>query len=215
MPDEHGTPAATLNRLSIYLRCLRELQAEGEETVSSQGFAERFHLSSAQIRKDLAHFGDFGTRGVGYEIASLADRLHVLLGLDRKRRILIVGMGNLGSALARYVGFNDDSFEVVAAFDSDPAKIGRTLSGVEVYDTSDLREEAVRVRAEIAVLAVPAAAATVCYEKLVDCGVRAVLNFAPAPLPAIEGIHVRNVDLRIHLEELSFLLGRSNLEEAD
>jgi redox-sensing transcriptional repressor len=124
-------------------------------------------------------------------------------------------MGNLGSALASYVGFNDDSFEVVAAFDSDPQKIGRNVSGVVVQDTANLPEQALRAQAEIAVLAVPAVAAAVCYEALAECGVRAVLNFAPSPLPSIPGIHLRNVDLRIHLEELSFLLGPANHEEAD
>ena len=168
--------------------------------------AQRYHLSATQIRKDLAQFGEFGIRGKGYEIAPLADRLHHLLGLDRKRRLVIVGMGQLGTALAGYIHFNDDSFEVVAGFDSDPAKIGRSLRGVPVFAIADLRRTIEETGAEIAVLTVPAAAAVECYDALSAAGVRAVLNFAPASLPERDHVRLKNVDLRTYLEEASFLL---------
>lgn len=204
--ESSSTSSATLNRLSVYLRCLQELQRAGTLTISSQALADRFHLSSAQIRKDLAQFGEFGIRGKGYEIGPLADRLHHLLGLDRKRRLVIVGMGQLGTALAGYIHFNDDSFEVVAGFDSDPAKIGRSLRGVPVYAIADLRRTIEETGAEIAVLTVPAAAAVECYDALAAAGVRAVLNFAPATLPERDQVRLKNVDLRTYLEEASFLL---------
>jgi redox-sensing transcriptional repressor len=202
----NSTSTATLNRLSVYLRCLQELQRSGELTISSRALADRFHLSSAQIRKDLAQFGEFGIRGVGYEIGPLAERLHHLLGLDRKRRLVIVGMGQLGTALAGYIHFNDDSFEVVAGFDSDAAKIGRSLRGVPVFAIADLRVVIDRTGAEIAVLTVPAAAAVECYDALAAAGVRAVLNFAPVSLPERDLVRLKNVDLRTYLEEASFLL---------
>ena len=203
------TSTATLNRLSIYLRCLQELKRVGMETISSQSLADRFHLSSAQIRKDLAQFGEFGIRGKGYEIGPLADRLHHLLGLDRKRRLVIVGMGQLGTALAGYIHFNDDSFEVVAGFDSDPAKVGKTLRGVPVFAISDMRRTVEETSAEIAVLTVPAAAAIECYDALAAAGVRAILNFAPVLLPERNKVRLKNVDLRTYLEEASFLLSPS------
>jgi len=143
---------------------------------------------------------------VGYEIGPLADRLHRLLGLDRKRRLVIVGMGHFGTALAGYIHFNDDSFEVVAGFDSDPAKIGRTLRGVPVHAIAELRSVIQETGAEIAVLTVPAAAAIECYEALGAAGVRAVLNFAPVSLPERDSMRLKNVDLRTYLEEASFLL---------
>jgi redox-sensing transcriptional repressor len=200
------TSTATLNRLSVYLRCLQELERAGATTISSQALADRFHLSSAQIRKDLAQFGEFGIRGRGYEIAPLAERIHHLLGLDKKRRLVIVGMGQLGTALAGYIHFNDDSFEVVAGVDNDPEKIGRKRRGVPVFGFAELERVIRDTGAEIAVLTVPASAAVECYRALAAAGVRAVLNFAPVTLPERDGIRLKNVDLRTYLEEASFLL---------
>src|SRR6185436_5303215 len=143
----------TLNRLSFYLRCLRQLQESGVKRVSSQELAQRYHLSATQIRKDLAQFGEFGIRGVGYDVDALAVHLNSVLGLDREHRLLIVGMGNLGSALARYLGFNHGAFRVVAAIDNDPAKIGKTISGFEVRSPDDLADIVQETGAEIGVLA--------------------------------------------------------------
>ncbi len=196
----------TLNRLSVYLRCLRTLQAEDKKTISSGALAERFHLSSSQIRKDLAHFGEFGVRGVGYRIDDLAKRLHGLLGLDVRHRLVIVGMGNLGSALAGYFGFNDVSFEVVAGVDDDPRRVGLEIAGVIVQAASALAGVVEETGADIGVIAVPAEAAQKALEALVAAGVTSILNFAPRPLRAEGTVQLRNVDMRIHLEELAFHL---------
>jgi redox-sensing transcriptional repressor len=196
----------TLNRLSLYLRCLRHLLEQGATRVSSQQMAERYRLSAAQIRKDLAHFGEFGIRGVGYDVRRLADRLNSLLGLDRRHSLVIVGMGNLGSALARYLGFNYGPFEVVAGFDNDPQTVGRKLGHLTVHPSRDLRRIVREQRAEIGVLTVPAEAAQENYEALIEAGVQAVLNFAPLRLEPHPKVRLKNVDLRINLEELAFFL---------
>jgi redox-sensing transcriptional repressor len=205
MTDPAVSPL-TLNRLSVYLRCLRHLQEEGVKRVSSQQLAHRYLLSATQIRKDLAQFGDFGIRGVGYDVDRLAARLQDLLGLDRDHRLVIVGMGNLGSALARYLGFNSGAFRVVAGVDHDPAKVGRDHGGFTVRHTRDLPAVVRETRAEIGVLAVPADGAQQSYEALVEAGVKAVLNFAPVRIKRRRGVSLKNVDLRIQLEELAYLL---------
>jgi len=197
----------TLNRLSVYLRCLRRLQTEGVQRISSQEMARRFHLSSTQIRKDLAQFGEFGIRGVGYDVDALADSLHGLLGLDREHRLVVVGMGNLGSSLARYLGFNSGSFHVVAGVDKDPEKVGREIGGFVVRHSDKLEQVVRETRANIGVLAVPAESAQENYEALAEAGVEAVLNFAPARVTRDPRVPLKNVDLRIQLEELAFMLG--------
>jgi redox-sensing transcriptional repressor len=196
----------TLNRLSFYLRCLRHLQEQGIRRISSQELARRYHLSATQIRKDLAQFGEFGIRGVGYEVDVLADHLNSLLGLDRRHAMVIVGMGNLGSALARYLGFNYGAFQVVAGVDKDPQVIGRTIGGFTVRPAADLAQVVADTGAEIGVLAVPAEAAQENYDALADAGVRGVLNFAPVRVKRRPGVFLKNVDLRINLEELAFFL---------
>jgi redox-sensing transcriptional repressor len=196
----------TLNRLSFYLRCLRHLQELGVSRVSSQEMAQRYHLSATQIRKDLAQFGEFGIRGVGYDVDALADHLNSLLGLDRQHALVIVGMGNLGSALAQYLGFNYGAFKVVAGVDNDPRKIGRRMANLTVRSSADLKQVVRDSGAEIGVLAVPAEAAQENYEALADAGVKGVLNFAPVRVKRREDVPLKNVDLRINLEELAFFL---------
>ncbi|HXO20347.1 MAG TPA: redox-sensing transcriptional repressor Rex [Thermoanaerobaculia bacterium] len=199
----------TLNRLSFYLRCLRHLEELGIGRVSSQELARRYHLSATQIRKDLAQFGEFGIRGVGYEVDVLAEHLNSLLGLDRRHALVIVGMGNLGCALARYLGFNYGAFEVVAGVDNDPLVVGREIGGFVVRHTGDLARVVRESAAEIGVLAVPAEAAQENYDALADAGVRGVLNFAPVRVKRRPGVTLKNVDLRINLEELAFFLRTS------
>ncbi|HSC21835.1 MAG TPA: redox-sensing transcriptional repressor Rex [Solirubrobacterales bacterium] len=196
----------TLNRLSFYLRCLRHLQEQDIRRISSQELARRYHLSATQIRKDLAQFGEFGIRGVGYEVDVLADHLNSLLGLDRRHAMVIVGMGNLGSALAQYLGFNYGSFRVVAGVDNDPRKIGRKVANLTVRPSADLKEVVRESGAEIGVLAVPAEAAQENYDALADAGIKGVLNFAPVRVKRRPGVPLKNVDLRINLEELAFFL---------
>ena len=200
----------TLNRLSIYLRCLRALQHDGVANVSSKELAAKFHLSSAaQIRKDLTCFGDFGVRGVGYNVDSLVDKLTEVLGLDQKHHLCIVGMGNLGSAFARHVGNGGGPFSLMAGFDSDPDKIGSEIAGVVVEPVEAIAETVPRHGIKIGILTVPPSVAQENYDRLIGAGIRSVLNFAPARLYGHENAHTRNVDLRIYLEELVYYLSAS------
>lgn len=208
MKSEAVSPL-TLNRLSLYLRCLQQLHGEGVERVSSKELAERYQLSASQIRKDLAQFGEFGIRGVGYEIEHLRDRLRALLGLDRLQGLVILGVGSVGTALARFAGFNQDGYRVVGLVDADPAKVGRRLGELRVEPPARLTALVRETGATIGVLAVPASAAQAGYDALVGAGVGAVLNFAPTQIRTRRGVPVKTVDLRVDLEELGFFLARA------
>ncbi len=200
----------TARRLSIYLRGLQALEADRVRTISSHDFAKRFHLSSAQIRKDLATFGEFGIRGVGYDVSSLKNHLISLLGIDEDKNVVLCGAGHLGQALAAYGGFNSGGFRVIALFDVDPAKIGTKLkTGMPILGAPELADFARKHGIDIGVIAVPADAAQATAEALVAAKVRAILNFAPVQVKAPDEIFVKNVDLKIHLETLSFYLRNS------
>lgn len=206
----------TTNRLSVYLRCLNTLAAAGIKTISSQALADQFNLNSAQIRKDLAYFGEFGVRGVGYFIEELRRHITEILGLDTAHRVGIVGAGNLGTALANYNGFRQSNFEVVALFDNDKEKIGRRIGDAEIMVHDVKRVERI-VREEgidVAVIAVPARAAQMVLNQLMAAGIKAVLNFAPATLRARLGIKLKTVDLTISLESLSYFLARPQAASA-
>jgi redox-sensing transcriptional repressor len=214
MPRSHQRlpkiPETTIRRPSIYTRCLLQLEEDGIKTISSQDLAERFNLNSAQVRKDLAYFGEFGVRGIGYYVAGLKAELQRILGLDREWPVALVGLGNLGSALFHYKGFSRQGFRIAVVFDDDPAKAGRDIDGVPIVSTRDLERE-VRGRAiQIAVLAVPAEAAQTVTDQLVTAGIKAVLNFAPARLRVPKDARLKNVDLSIELETLSFYLAQGN-----
>ena len=197
----------TTGRLSVYLRCLTYLESINQQTVSSAELAERFHLNSAQIRKDLACFGDFGTRGVGYNVARLKEQLIRTLGIDRTRNVLIVGAGNLGMALADYRGFNENGFRIIALVDVDREKVGRTSrSGIPVLPYEDLPSIIRQQSVDIAIIAVTTESAQGVYDTLVDAGVNAILNFAPVQIRTQERVKLKSVDLRINLESLSFYL---------
>lgn len=196
----------TTNRLSVYLRCLSALSAEGVRSVSSGDLARRFHLNSAQIRKDLANFGEFGVRGVGYDVEELRDHLTKILGLDRKHRIGIIGSGRLGTALADYYDAAGTNFEVAALFDSDPAKVGKKINGIDVFDVKDFPAAAKRDKIEVAVIAVPAEQAQNVLKLVTAAGIRAVMNFAPVPLRVIGDVKLKTVDLTTSLESLAFFL---------
>jgi redox-sensing transcriptional repressor len=203
----------TTNRLSIYLRCLNELASNSVETISSQAMADQFNLNSAQIRKDLAYFGEFGVRGVGYYVEDLRRHLIKILGLSERRRVAIVGLGNLGMALANYQGFNQNTFEIVALFDADPAKVGmRTRSGLAVQSAKNIDEVIAGENIEIVIITVPATAAEKVLDQVTEAGVRAVLNFAPVHLNPKPGVKVKNVDLTISLESLSYFLANPSDE---
>ena len=208
-------PELTTNRLSVYLRCLDEVARQGVRTISSTGLAQRLDLNAAQIRKDLAHFGEFGVRGVGYAVEDLRQHLRAILGLDRRHRVVIVGAGNLGLALADYAGFRSDGFDIVALVDSAPEKIGtRSRGGVPVGDAAELASLVTRERLDIAVIAVPPAAAQQVVDQLVKAGISAILTFSPAPVRVPEHVRVRRVDLSVQLEGLSYFLA-SERDEAN
>jgi redox-sensing transcriptional repressor len=204
----------TTRRLSVYLRCVQILEAAGVETVSSKELAEQFHLNSAQFRKDLAYFGEFGVRGIGYRVAALRRHLVEILGLDRKIRLVIMGAGNLGMALADYAGFNAGGFEVVALFDSDSHKIGQaSRGGVQIRDVRDLVPFMNSSPVDIAVLAVPARVAQAVLDQVSEAGIHAVLNFVPARLKVPPGVRVNTVDLKVQVETLVFHLARQERED--
>ncbi|MBM3751939.1 MAG: redox-sensing transcriptional repressor Rex [Acidimicrobiia bacterium] len=199
----------TAGRLSVYLRCLNTLDAAGVKTVSSRTLAEQFHLNAAQIRKDLAYFGEFGVRGVGYYVRELKRHLRLILGLDRTVRVAIVGAGNLGLALADYPGFRQEGFEIAALFDAEQEKVGRkSRGGVRIVDMSEFRKLVKRDSIDIVVLAVPASASQDVANAAVAAGIRAILNFSPGTLKVPPGVKLKNVDLTVSLESLSFFLAR-------
>jgi redox-sensing transcriptional repressor len=200
----------TTNRLSIYLRCLNTLAVAGISTISSQGLAEQFNLNSAQIRKDLGCFGEFGVRGVGYFVADLRNHITKILGLDKPHRVAIVGAGRLGTALANYKGFGNSNFIVVALFDNDRAKVGQRIGpdAILVHDIKQMEAVARDEGIDVGVLTVPARAAQRALNQLTAAGVKAVLNFAPAPLTVRRGVKVKTVDLTTSLESLSYFLAR-------
>ena len=199
----------TTNRLSVYLRFLNELDAQGVRTVSSKVLAAEFDLNAALIRKDLSHFGDLGVRGVGYVVKDLRQRLRQILGLDRRLNVAIIGAGNLGVALADYPGFRQDGFRIVALFDTLVAKVGgASRSGVRIHDIRDLKRIARRGGITIAVIAVPAAAAQTVVNTVVDAGIKALLNFSPGALRVPRDVKLKSVDLTVSLESLSFHLAR-------
>ena len=200
----------TTNRLSIYLRCLNELTAQGVRTVSSEGLAKKFHLNSAQIRKDLAYFGEFGVRGVGYYIEDLREQITKILGLNKKHCVAIVGAGRLGAALADYYGFAQSNFTVVALFDAESAKIGQKVGGVEIFDIKNFAETVEKYKIDVAVIAVPAEFAQDVLEQITNSGIKAVMNFAPIPLRGKGDVKIKSVDLTISLESLSYFLATPN-----
>lgn len=205
MPNEDISPL-TLNRLSVYLRSLRHLEEQGVRRISSQELARRFHLSAAQIRKDLAQFGDFGIRGVGYEVGDLKQRIESLLSLDREHPAILLGAGNIGKALARFPGFDHGAFRIVGILDNDAQKVGQTVRHLTIQHSEDLVRVIRETAAEIAILAVPAEVAQENYDALAAAGVRAVLNFTPVQLTLDPRVRVKSVDLLILLEELAYFL---------
>ena len=204
----------TTNRLSVYLRCLTVLDAAGVRTVSSRALAEQFHLNAAQIRKDLAYFGEFGVRGVGYYVKELRRHLRQILGIDKSVRVAIMGAGNLGLALADYPGFRAEGFEIAALFDTMRDKVGqRSRSGVPIYDMRELRTIVRKERIIIAVVAVPAEAAQDVVNTVVSVGIKAILNFSPGTWKVPADVKLKSVDLTVSLESLSFFLAQGDKDE--
>ena len=200
--------ASTIRRLSLYLQYLDECGRQEQTTVSSRALAERGGATPAQVRKDLSFFGSFGKRGIGYPVLQLAARLREILGLGRGYRVVLVGAGRIGAALADYPGFEARGFRIAAIYDADPAKVGRSLDGHEVHSMRRLEVDLAAEPADIAVIGAPAAAAQDIAERLVKSGVRALLNFAPVALQVPSGVAVINVNMALELEALSFALTR-------
>lgn len=205
----------TTCRLSIYLRCLNELAKDNIKTVSSETLAKRYHLNSAQIRKDLAYFGEFGVRGVGYSVENLRRDLMKILGTDKKQIVAVIGAGRLGTALADYYGFKESNFEVAALFDADEKMIGQKIGGTEVFNIEDFAEITERDNIELAVIAVPAEFAQNVLDRVMSAGIRAVLNFAPILLRVADGVKLKTVDLTISLESLSYFLSQNTNNESE
>jgi redox-sensing transcriptional repressor len=215
-PSGDQVSELTAGRLSVYLRCLNTLDAAGVKTISSKALAEQFHLNAAQIRKDLAYFGEFGVRGVGYYVKELKRHLRMILGLDRTVRVAILGAGNLGLALADYPGFRQEGFAIVALFDVERNKIGRhSRAGVSIYDTGEFRKFVKKENIDIAVVAVPADSAQSVVTMAVQAGIRAILNFSPGTLKVPPGVKLKNVDLTVSLESLSFFLARGEADAGE
>lgn len=202
--SETAVPKAVVNRLSLYLRELQHLMRDGNETISSTHLGRLLGFTDAQVRKDLAYFGPFGYPGIGYRCEELVSAIKKILGTHQPWPLVIVGMGNLGRALIGYRGFQHQGFQTVAAFDTDPNKVGQRIDEVPVHHLNDLgtivREQQVR----LAVIAVPGASAQRVADVLVEAGIEGVLNFAPVTINVPTHVHLVGVDLAIELEQLSF-----------
>jgi redox-sensing transcriptional repressor len=204
VPAFPDLPEATIARLPEYLRALHNLGEGGSDTISSEGLAAAAGVNSAKLRKDLSHLGSYGTRGVGYDVALLIEQIEYVLGLDQRRAVCLVGVGNLGHALAGYDGFASRGFKIVALFDADEAKVGEVIHGLPVRHIDELGAVAVEESIAIGVIATPAGAAQAVADELVSAGVTSILNFAPCVLSVPANVDVRKVDLAIELQILSF-----------
>jgi redox-sensing transcriptional repressor len=199
-----GIPEATVARLPVYLRVLGSLAESGVTTVSSDALAVAAGVGSAKLRKDLSHLGSYGTRGVGYDVEYLVYQISRTLGLTQHYSVAIIGVGNLGHALANYAGFASRGFQIVALVDADPRRVGEQINGLEVRHLDELETVVKEHEVSIGVIATPAASAQDVCDRLVSCGVTSVLNFAPIVLAVPDSVDVRKVDLSIELQILAF-----------
>jgi redox-sensing transcriptional repressor len=199
----------TVRRLSLYLRILEEVERGGTDTISSEELAERAATTAAQVRKDLSLFGSFGKRGLGYAVPQLAAELREILGLDRAWRVALVGAGRIGSALFEYPGFRRRGFEIVAVLDADPGKRGTRWGGVPVQDIGELERVLESERVDIVILAIPAEAVPDVSARVVATGVKGILNFAPMQLRVPPDVAVKDVNMVMELEALSFALSQA------
>ena len=213
--SDRQIPEASVARLPVYLRTLVDLAARGVETVSSDALAGAAGVNSAKIRKDLSYLGSYGTRGVGYEVDDLITHISQVLGLTQDWGTLLVGAGNLGTALANFGGFSERGFEVVAVVDSDPDKVGRQVAGITVRPMEDVESLVDEHQIDIAILAVPGSPAQDVADRLIRAGVTSILNFAPAVLTVPEGVSLRKVDLSTELQILAYHEQRRQAEAAE
>lgn len=196
----------------MYLRYLEELDERGQKTASSDELATLFGTTPAQVRKDLSSFGSFGKRGLGYPVHDLSAQLREILGLGREWRVVIIGAGKIGAALANYHGFQDRGFRVVGVYDNNPAKIGQEWGDATVRDMADLERDVARDKALIAVVAIPADDAQSVVDRIIAAGIRAILNFAPAQLQVPAYVSLKTVNMAMELEGLSFALTNMGMD---
>jgi redox-sensing transcriptional repressor len=206
---------STIHRLSIYYRALLSLEKESYDTISSKELAKREKLTPAQVRKDLSFFGSFGTRGLGYPVKQLMQEIADILGINRAWNVALIGVGNVGSALVSYKEFAKQGFVIRLIFDNDQRKIGSNHKGIVVSDVADMRKLIPAHNITIAVITVPSSAAQKVCDEVIESGVKAILNFAPVNLRVPGDIFLRNENMAIELEHLSFLLRNQNLISAD
>lgn len=211
-PGRQQIPDATVARLPLYLRALVAIADTGASTVSSETLAEAAGVNSAKVRKDLSSLGSYGTRGVGYDVWHLIHEVRDELGLGQHWPIVIAGIGNLGQALAHYRGFTERGFRVAALVDTDPAKQGMWIEGLEVRPLDDLATLVAERGIAIGVIATPASAAQTVADRMVEAGLRSILNFAPAVVVVPEGVTVRKVDLAVELQILAYYEQRGGEE---
>ncbi|MGE3074387.1 MAG: redox-sensing transcriptional repressor Rex [Dehalococcoidia bacterium] len=201
-------PEVVINRLPVYARALTELSLRGETVVSSQALGELLDVTPAQIRKDLSYFGRFGKQGRGYNVNSLLTKLREILGIDRQWRLILVGVGRLGQAIAEYGGFGPQGFEIVAAFDANETVVGREIGGVRVMRIDELEPFLGTTRVDIGIVAVPAADAQSVVDKLVMAGIRAILNYAPITAHVPRDISIRHIDPVLAMQSMTFYIKR-------
>lgn len=199
-------PDIVISRLPVYLRALERLSQEGQEVTSSHELGKHLGISSAQIRKDLSHFGGFGKQGTGYKIAFLKDQLRQVLKVERDWQVALIGAGDLGSAVARYKGFAERGFHIAFVFDSAPDKVGKRVGGFVIRPVADVQRVISENGIKIAMIAVPAENAQAVADTLIEAGVRAILNYAPINLNVPEDVHVQYIDPVIHLQRMTYYL---------
>lgn len=199
-------PDIIIGRLPIYLRALQRMSTQGMKTTSSQELGDYVGISAAQIRKDISQFGEFGKQGTGYSIPFLTDKLREILKVNRTWDVVIVGLGDMGHALARYGGFGERGFRVALLFDSDPAKIGQKVGDFVIEDSAQLVERVRGCKVKLAMVSVPAASAQEVADKLVQAGIKAILNYAPTALSVPDSVHVQHIDPSTHLQRMTFYL---------
>ena len=204
-------PEVVINRLPVYARALTELASRGETVVSSQALGELLDVTPAQIRKDLSYFGRFGKQGRGYNVNSLLSKLREILGIDRQWRLILVGVGRLGQAIAEYGGFGPQGFEIVAAFDASDAIVGREIGGVSVKPIDEMEPFLRNTRVDIGIVAVPSTDAQRVVDRLVALGVRAILNYAPITAHVPKDVTIRHIDPVLAMQSMTFYIKRAEL----
>ena len=197
-------PDIVIGRLPLYLRALSRLTLEGAKITSSHELGKRLGISSAQIRKDLSHFGEFGKQGTGYQVDYLTEQLRQILKVGKEWKVALVGVGDLGRALAHYNGFRDRGFRITMLFDNDPAKVGTMLDGFQIYDVAQMKDLIRQHGITLAMIAVPAEAAQQVADALVAAGVRGLLNYAPINIAVPEGVKVQYIDPVVHLQRITY-----------